>query len=210
MLRLAVEIASGLNFLHEFGVLHRDVKGSNILLDKTQSHAKVADFGLSLHLDDLGCTQGSTVGTLRYLAPEVSMKAEWSTACDVYSFGLLLFEMLHGELAFSHLSSMQSAMATAAGILPQLCLPSEFKPAENLLRSCWMMDASKRATVLFVKERLCALLESAVPESVVESIESNESILSEVRDEVPSPGSVPCVQDHPTSMSQAVTGPSEH
>lgn len=73
-----------------------------------------------------------------------------------------------------------------------------------------MMDAPKRATVLFVKERLCALLESAVPESVVESIESNESILSEVRDEVPSPGSVPCVQDHPTSMSQAVTGPSEH
>lgn len=44
------------------------------------------------------------------------MKAEWSTACDVYSFGLLLFEMLHGELAFSHLSSVQSAMVKAGGL----------------------------------------------------------------------------------------------
>jgi len=113
-------------------------------------------------LDDLEETHGSTIGTIRYLAPEVTRFGKWSPSSDVYAFGLLLFEMLHGELVFSGLSSMQCALATAQGRRPEMDLPFYLTAAKELIVSCWAVDVTSRPSMQFIREGLCTILKNVV------------------------------------------------
>jgi serine/threonine-protein kinase len=98
---MAVEIADGLSFAHEHGLVHRDVKPQNVLLSKNGG-LKVTDFGIARSLDiEHGVTQtGTVVGTGEYLAPEQANGGAVSPATDVYSLGVVLWEMLAGRVPF--------------------------------------------------------------------------------------------------------------
>ncbi|HKU57356.1 MAG TPA: protein kinase [Gaiellaceae bacterium] len=100
-LELALAVADGLSFAHEHGLVHRDVKPQNVLLSR-EGEVKVTDFGIarSLHMDH-GVTQtGTVLGTGEYLAPEQASGKPVSPATDVYSLGIVLWELLAGDVPF--------------------------------------------------------------------------------------------------------------
>ncbi len=99
-LNVAVQIGDALQEAHSKGIVHRDIKADNIMLT-SKSQAKVMDFGLAKLKGSLKLTRtSSTVGTLGYMAPEQIQGGEVDHRSDIFSFGVLLFEMLTGKLPF--------------------------------------------------------------------------------------------------------------
>ena len=106
----AIEIGRALQVAHEQGLVHRDVKPQNVLLDD-EGRAKVTDFGIALGLEQEGLTAaGKVVGTTDYVSPEQAMGQEVTGQSDVYSLGVGLFEMLTGAVPFKGESGVSVAM----------------------------------------------------------------------------------------------------
>jgi len=100
-LELALQVARGLSFAHQQGLVHRDVKPQNVLLNG-DGQAKVTDFGIARSLDmQHGMTQtGTVLGTSDYIAPEQAQGQRVDEHTDVYSLGVVLYEMLTNEVPF--------------------------------------------------------------------------------------------------------------
>jgi HAMP domain-containing protein/tRNA A-37 threonylcarbamoyl transferase component Bud32 len=108
-LRLAKQLCAGLAAAHSVGVLHRDIKPENLILDAT-GNAKLMDFGIARPIDRLapGATQaGFIVGTPQYLAPEILEGREADPRSDVYSCGIVLYEIFAGTLPFEGATAME-------------------------------------------------------------------------------------------------------
>jgi len=105
---IAAQIADALDAAHGKGLVHRDVKPSNILLDQQggREHAYLADFGLTQSVSDAGPTDGQLMGTVDYVAPEQIRGEQVDGRADVYALGCLLFETLTGTLPFSGASDV--------------------------------------------------------------------------------------------------------
>ena len=95
-----IEIGRGLQAAHQAAMVHRDVKPQNVLID-SEGRAKVTDFGIALSLEADGLTKtGRVLGTTDYVSPEQAMGREVDTRSDIYSLGVLLWEMLMGDVPF--------------------------------------------------------------------------------------------------------------
>ena len=101
VLELGIQIAEALAFAHAHDLVHRDVKPQNVLIDSA-GDAKVTDFGIARSLDvERGVTQtGTVMGTSNYLSPEQAAGKPVTQATDVYSLGVVLYELLTGEVPF--------------------------------------------------------------------------------------------------------------
>ncbi len=100
MVDLAAQIAEGLEKAHEKGIVHRDIKSENIMVTR-DGHAKIMDFGLAkLHGVSKLTKTGSTIGTVAYMSPEQVEGIETDYRTDIFSFGVMLYEMLSGQLPF--------------------------------------------------------------------------------------------------------------
>jgi eukaryotic-like serine/threonine-protein kinase len=98
---LALQVAHALSFAHARGLVHRDVKPQNVLLNDDRQ-AKVTDFGIARSLDVHGVTQtGTVLGTSDYIAPEQARGQKVDPKTDIYSLGVVLYELLTGEVPFS-------------------------------------------------------------------------------------------------------------
>lgn len=101
VLALGLDIARALAFAHASGLIHRDVKPQNVLLDG-EGQPKVTDFGIARSLDAVGHTQtGTVLGTSHYIAPEQARGQRVDKQTDVYSFGVVLFELLTGAVPYA-------------------------------------------------------------------------------------------------------------
>lgn len=109
-LQILGQIASAIDYAHLNGTIHGDIKPENILVT-TQRHAYLADFGMARHFDTVDLVRRTTVGgnlggTSSYLSPEQLEHNKQSTKSDLYSFGLVAFEMLTGQLPFDASASL--------------------------------------------------------------------------------------------------------
>jgi serine/threonine protein kinase len=97
---IAHQIAEGLGEAHKLGIIHRDLKPHNIMIDK-EGNAKIMDFGIARSLEAKGVTgEGVIVGTPEYMSPEQVEGKEVDQRSDIYSLGIILFEMLTGRVPF--------------------------------------------------------------------------------------------------------------
>jgi YVTN family beta-propeller protein len=102
-LAVAAQVADALDAAHALGLVHRDVKPSNVLLDQQggREHVYLADFGLTQSVSDRGPTDGQLMGTADYVAPEQIRGDDVDGGADVYALGCLLFEALTGSVPYS-------------------------------------------------------------------------------------------------------------
>ncbi len=123
--RIGAQIADALGHAHAGGVIHRDIKPANVIVG-AGDRVKVTDFGIARAQADSTLTAtGSVLGTAQYLSPEQASGAEVTPASDVYSLGIVLFEMLTGSVPFTGDSAVAVAMRHVTDRVPP---PSSLKP----------------------------------------------------------------------------------
>jgi serine/threonine protein kinase len=134
----AAEILLGLEYLHSQGIIYRDLKAENILLDR-HGHIKLTDFGLSKKLFSTEDYKTfSFCGTPEYLAPEILRQSGHDKAVDYWSFGVLLYEMLSGELPFFSKNRKE--------------LYKSIIKAEPVMKPCFPAEACNLFSMLFVTQ----------------------------------------------------------
>lgn len=142
VLKLALDIAHGMQYLHAEGILHRDLKSENLLLDEDMC-VKVADFGISCLESQCGSAKGFT-GTYRWMAPEMIKEKNHTKKVDVYSFGIVLWELLTALTPFDDMTPEQAAFAVcqkkARPPIPAACPPA----VRKLIKRCWANNPHKR------------------------------------------------------------------
>uniref|UniRef100_A0A0A9E1M3 non-specific serine/threonine protein kinase n=1 Tax=Arundo donax TaxID=35708 RepID=A0A0A9E1M3_ARUDO len=143
VVQIALDLARGLSYLHSRKIVHRDVKTENMLLD-TQRNLKIADFGVArVEAQNPKDMTGAT-GTLGYMAPEVLEGKPYNRKCDVYSFGICLWEIYCCDMPYPDLSFADVSSAVVhQNLRPDIprCCPS---PMANIMRKCWDANPDKR------------------------------------------------------------------
>lgn len=146
--RLARDLAEGLAVVHALGIVHRDVKPSNVLLGRDPGGgprtAKLADFGIACQVGSPRMTSpGIVLGTFTYMAPETLRDAEPDTPLDVFALGLVLLEALTGEPTYPATATGRGA--AAARILTPPAIPEDLDDAwRELLEAMTRLDPADR------------------------------------------------------------------
>jgi serine/threonine protein kinase len=160
---LAAQLGKGLDALHAEGILHRDVKPSNVLLDG-EGTAALADFGLARAADSTRLTaDGQILGTPHYLAPELIEGREATRQSDLYSLGCVLYECLSGEPPFGdrRLAEIGFAHLTEEPRDPRELRPELSAEIAHALRSALEKDPAARPTTATALARMLQLGSSA-------------------------------------------------
>ena len=117
---IGVELLDALAFAHSQGIIHRDVKPQNVMLDSA-GHVKVMDFGIARLIDaDTLTGEGDVIGTVAYMSPEQAVGRRVGPPSDVYSAGMVLYELLAGEHPLRGQTPAETLSNVAAGRLPSL------------------------------------------------------------------------------------------
>jgi serine/threonine-protein kinase len=162
-IRLTLQVAHALSFAHARGLVHRDVKPQNVLLNE-DGQAKVTDFGIARSLDVHGVTQtGTVLGTSDYIAPEQARGQKVDPKTDIYSLGVVLYELLTGEVPFSGDNFVAVAMRHVSEPAPSVL---EHRPdcplrLDLAIQRAMAKDPADRFASM---DELCAELEACVAE----------------------------------------------
>lgn len=136
------QVLEGLVYLHEQGVIHRDIKGANILTTK-EGLVKLADFGVATKLTEADVNTHSVVGTPYWMAPEVIEMSGVCAASDIWSVGCTVIELLTCSPPYYELQPMPALFRIVQDVIPPI--PEGFSPeSTDFLRQCFQKDAIKR------------------------------------------------------------------
>lgn len=153
--KIMTDIGVAVEYLHGFNprIVHRDLKSLNMLLEepivdfKQTPRVKVSDFGLARVIEEVGChTFTKEVGTHHWMAPEVFMSNNYDCKVDIYSFAIIMYEVICRDIPYADLDKKRVGLFVASGGRPDLRMvlpgcPSEFV---KLMCSCWAQDPEKR------------------------------------------------------------------
>ncbi|XP_021810438.1 serine/threonine-protein kinase STY46-like [Prunus avium] len=142
LLKVAIDVSKGMTYLHQNNIIHRDLKAANLLMDENEV-VKVADFGVARVKSQSGVMTAET-GTYRWMAPEVIEHKPYDHKADVFSFGVVLWELLTGKLPYEYLTPLQAAVGVVQkGLRPTIPKNTHPKLVE-LLEKCWRQDPALR------------------------------------------------------------------
>jgi serine/threonine protein kinase len=164
-LDLALGICSGLKLLHKKDIVHKDLKSLNILLDGN-GIPKIADFGTaSVIKDNKTMTAGEGVGSPCWMAPEICQNGKPSKKSDIYSFGMILWEIMAGKAPYENKRNTMSILMDVSNgkreTIPSNC-PAEIA---HLIQQCWSQDPSERPDVDVIIATLNQIQKKLKPEA---------------------------------------------
>ncbi|KAH9618768.1 hypothetical protein KSS87_021708 [Heliosperma pusillum] len=172
-LRYALDIAKAMACLHANGIIHRDLKPDNLLLTADHTSVKLADFGLARE-ETLTEMMTAETGTYRWMAPELystvtlrqGEKKHYNNKVDVYSFGIVLWELLTNRMPFEGMSNLQAAYA-AAFKQDRPIIPDDVPPdLVFIIQSCWVEDPNLRPSFSQIIRMLNVFLYTLAPPPV--------------------------------------------
>ncbi|KAF3954409.1 hypothetical protein CMV_020240 [Castanea mollissima] len=142
LIRVAIDVSKGMDYLRKNNIIHRDLKAANLLMDVIED-VQVADFGVARVKTQSGVMTAET-GTYRWMAPEVLEHKPYNHKADVFSFAIVLWELLTGKLPYEYLTPLQAAVGVVQkGLRPIIPEHTHPKLAE-LLEKCWRQDPALR------------------------------------------------------------------
>ncbi|KAJ9180154.1 hypothetical protein P3X46_008433 [Hevea brasiliensis] len=163
-IKMALDVARGMNCLHASipTIVHRDLKSPNLLVDKNWN-VKVCDFGLSRLKHNTFLSSKSTAGTPEWMAPEVLRNEPSNEKCDVYSFGVILWELATLRLPWSGMNPMQ--VVGAVGFQNgRLEIPKDVDPlVARIITECWQTDPNLRPSFAQLAVALKPLQRLVIP-----------------------------------------------
>jgi serine/threonine protein kinase len=143
---VCANVALGLAHLHSQGLIHRDIKAGNLLLNG-DGVTKLADFGVSAQLTATVGKRRTVIGTPFWMAPEVIQEAQYDCKADLWSLGITALELAEGEPPLAHMHPMRAIFLIPNRAPPELREPSEYSPAfRDFLAVCLKKDPQERAS----------------------------------------------------------------
>lgn len=168
-LRIAIDVVKGIRYLHSQGLVHRDIKLKNVLLDK-ENRAKLTDFGFCI---PEAMMSGSVVGTPVHMAPEL-LSGRYNSSVDVYAFGILFWYICAGQVTLpTHFNQFHNKEQlwnnVRKGIRPE-CLKNFDLRCWNLMEQCWAAEPSQRPLLGDVQPQLEAIFRDALADEGHEAL----------------------------------------
>jgi serine/threonine protein kinase len=145
-------IVLGMQFIHSQNLIHRNLKPSNILLDES-GFARIGDLGNS-RLDDLGVTHSKGVGSVLYMAPEMADGGDYTSSVDVYSFALILYELLTRKPVFLPNISCYAIVQQAKNDVRPAIPSSMNEKVKDIIQKSWAADPKVRYSFYEIWSRL--------------------------------------------------------
>ncbi|XP_034473653.1 mitogen-activated protein kinase kinase kinase 7-like [Drosophila innubila] len=163
-----IQLAKGIVYLHEKNVIHRDLKTDNLLLYDNCRTVKICDFGT---VKEIATNNTANTGTPYYMAPEVAISGKYDTKCDVYSFGIIFWEVMSRMKPFYHLGDIPPLTLqnkVSKGDRPLVSDIQSFRGSDTiikLIKTCWHAKLHKRATMeQVIKTLACDNLDDVILE----------------------------------------------
>ena len=177
--RISLDMTIGLHHLHQRGILHRDLKSLNVLLDMN-FRAKLADFGLStLKLSSASTTAGGQKGTPRWMSPELFKRgAKATTASDLYALAMIFWELITRQIPFADAPNQEVALHwITLGEQEKIPegTPEEF---EAMILEGWHKDPNQRPSAAALAKRLDTLWQTERKQIPISSYSSSSSMSS--------------------------------